>query len=102
MTSDPSAMSDMITDLIQKFVLDDKRNRMPADENLLIFDEPLVQFADGDDPLFTELKTIIDTSHLTPREALVLACDGKADELPEKVSVISWILPITEKTRESN
>ena len=35
---------------------------MPASEKDFIFDEPLVQFADGDDPIFSEYKKIIGES----------------------------------------
>jgi epoxyqueuosine reductase QueG len=39
--------------------------------------------------------------HFTPREALAAAYNKKPEDLPEKLSVISWILPIAEKTRQS-
>ncbi len=70
-----------------------------------IFDEPLVGFADGDDPLFSEFKRIIGPGHLTPREVLERTLESfssaRAHEI-EHVSVICWVLPITERTRESN
>jgi epoxyqueuosine reductase QueG len=75
---------------------------MPGEADTPIFDEPLVGFADGNDPLFQEFKTIIGPNHLTPREALVLACNKQPEEDGKLVSVVSWILPITKKTRESN
>ena len=87
---------------IKSFALESPGNRMPTPDNDIIFDEPLVQFADGDDPIFTEYKTIIDPTHLTPREALAKAYDKDPENLPQKLSVISWILPITEKTRIAN
>jgi epoxyqueuosine reductase len=67
-----------------------------------MWDEPLVSFADGDDPLFTEYKTIIAPEHLTPREALAKAYHKSIEDLPARLSVVSWILPAMEKTRESN
>jgi epoxyqueuosine reductase len=77
-------------------------NRMPGANDDFIFDEPLVQFADGNDPIFMEYKRIIDSSHLTPHEALARAYGKSPDDLPAHLSVISWILPITDKTRASN
>ena len=80
-------------------------NRLRAFGGTPIFDEPLVGFADGDDPIFTEYKTIIGDFHLTPREALTghltetLGMDRP--ELPT-VSVVSWVLPIARETRLSN
>ncbi len=53
-------------------------------------------------PFFTEYKTIIGASHLTPREALAQAYNKNPEDMPARLSVISWILPITEKTRQSN
>ena len=96
------APADLIIGEIRSFALNSPLNRMPASEKDFIFDEPLVQFADGDDPIFTEYKRIIGETHLTPREALAQICGKTPDELPERLSVISWILPITEKTRRSN
>ena len=77
-------------------------NRLPNMDNQVIFDEPLVQFADGDDLIFAEYKTIIAPIHLTPREALAEACNKSPGDIPARLSVISWVLPITSKIRESN
>jgi epoxyqueuosine reductase len=94
--------TDSIISEIRRFTLGSPQNRMPGSDSNMIFDEPLVQFADGDDILFGEYKKIISPEHMTPREALAKAYDRNADDLPERLSVISWILPITEKTRISN
>jgi epoxyqueuosine reductase len=87
---------------IKSFVKDSTLNRIPTSEQDSIFDEPLVQFADGDDTIFTDYKRIIGETHLTPREALTLISGKAPEELPGRLSAISWILPITEKTRVSN
>lgn len=94
--------AESITKEIKSFTRGSRLNRMPTNDNDVIFDEPLVQFADGDDPIFTEYKTIIGATHLTPREALAKACDKNPEDMPPHLSVISWILPITDKTRKSN
>lgn len=94
--------ADLIIKQIRDFAATSPANRMPGEENSFIFDTPLVKFADGDAPIFTEYKSIIGNDHLTPPEAMALAYERKPDAPPDKVSVISWILPITEKTRESN
>ena len=95
-------MAQFIAEKIKAFTHASPINRMPASDNDPIFDEPLVQFADGDDPIFTEYKTIIAPGHLTPREALAETGSESPENLPARLSVISWILPITGKTRESN
>jgi epoxyqueuosine reductase len=90
-----------ITEAIKTFARSSPANRLP-DTGDPIFEEPLVRFASGDDPLFTEYKTIIAPDHLTPREALAKAYQKNPEVLPAKLSVISWILPIAAKTRQSN
>ncbi|MCL0069232.1 hypothetical protein M1N85_00750 [Dehalococcoidia bacterium] len=87
---------------IKAFAHTSPLNRMPFIEDYIIFDEPLVKLADGDDPIFAEYKTVIAPSHLTPGEALVKAYRKSPEDMPERLSVVSWILPITDKTRKSN
>jgi len=87
---------------IGDFVRTSALNRMPDDASQVIFDEPLVQYADASDVLFTQFKTIIAPVHLTPREALALAVGKKPEDLPDSLSVISWILSVAQKTRKSN
>lgn len=91
-----------IQEAIKAFIRNSPLNRLPTSGQDFIFDEPLVQFADGDDPIFLEYRSVIDPSHLTPREALAKACNKSPDDMPAHLSVISWILPITSKTRQSN
>jgi len=92
----------LLIEEIKSFVQSSSPNHMPDSPQEFIFDEPLVHFADGDDPIFLEYKTIIAPTHLTPREALAKAFNQSPQALPARLSVISWILPITEKTRHSN
>ncbi len=87
---------------IKAFASTSPLNRLSFIEDHIIFDEPLVKFADGDDPIFAEYKAIIAPTHLTPREALAEAYSKSPEDMPERLSVISWILPITDKTRKSN
>ncbi|MDD5127086.1 MAG: hypothetical protein PHR43_03155 [Dehalococcoidales bacterium] len=92
----------LIIESIETFVRDSPLNRLPPDQCLPIFDTPIVQFADGDDPIFTEYKTIIGKAHLTPREALASAFDSKPGTIAPHTSVISWILPISRQIRQTN
>lgn len=85
----------LIEDYVKKMARESEKNRLHLLDNSPIFEEPVVGFASGDDPLFSQYKTIIGEFHMTPREILEKAT-GKT---PEKVSVISWILPIAEKTK---
>ncbi|MFH1650486.1 MAG: epoxyqueuosine reductase [Chloroflexota bacterium] len=85
---------------IREFASSSPLNRLSLLDNKVIFDEPLVRYADGDDPIFRDYKDIIDPTHLTPRELMSAAFPG--EPTPEHVSVVSWILPVTARTRESN
>jgi epoxyqueuosine reductase len=98
----PEETATFIKEKISALVRHSPLNRLPDNSDDFIFDEPLVQFADGDDPIFSEYKKIIDASHFTPREALARVFAKSPGDLPARLSVISWILPITDKTRASN
>jgi epoxyqueuosine reductase QueG len=96
------SLADSIVKEIKAFVAQNQLNKMPTADTLLMYDEPLVQFADAADPLFSEYKKVIGPEHLTPREALALVENKDPAALPAHLSVISYILPISEATRKSN
>ena len=95
-------MAQLIESEIKSFVRNSPLNHMPGDESQPIFDEPLVEFADGNDELFEQFKSIIGPTHLTPREALVLTYNKQPEDDGKLISVISWVLPVTAQTRQSN
>jgi epoxyqueuosine reductase len=84
---------------ITKFVQDSPANRRKVDRRKY-WETPLVGFGSGDDPLFKQYKKIIGKFHFTPKEIFDLTFGG--GETPRKLSVISWILPVSEDIRESN
>jgi len=69
-----------------------------------IFDDPLVGFVSGDDPIFQEYKKIIGPHHFTPYE--IMAWQAEKNGLPapdaKDLSVVSFVMPISEKTRNDN
>lgn len=87
---------------IKEFVRTSLANRLSFMNDYIMWDTPLVKFAEGDDHIFTEYKTIIAPTHLTPREALAKAYNKDPEDMPARLSVISWILPAPEDTRKSN
>ena len=93
-----------ITALITDFVNTSPLNLAPSTREWRIFGEPLVRFAAGDDPLFTQYKEIIDEQHMTPQEAVAqswqVGQSGAA--VPEKLSIISYILPVAAPVRIAN
>ncbi len=91
-------MERTVADEIRRFVNESPANRFPQGERRY-FDEPLVGFAAAGDPLFADYKGIIGSFHLTPAELTeqTPGCEGV-----RAATVISWVLPVTQSTRESN
>ena len=82
---------------IFKFLQVSATNRRKIDGGKY-WDKPLVGFASGEDPLFKQYKKIIGKFHLTPQEMFELEF-GKSQT---PLSVVSWILPMSEDIRKSN
>lgn len=93
-----------VTSEIRRFVLEDEDNRMTGVDNSPFFDEPLVGFASGGDPIFMEFKEIIGDFHRTPQEVMASYCENIGRNAPgaNEIGVISFVLPISEATREEN
>lgn len=90
-----------ISEAVKSFTRTSPANRLPGSKEP-IFDEPLVGFAAGDDPLFDEYRRIIAPTHLTPHQALAQAYGIRPDDLLTEISAISWILPVSAETRRAN
>jgi epoxyqueuosine reductase QueG len=96
----------VLEQVIKNFIHENLQNRRTQLDNGSYWEEPLVGFASGTDPLFFQFKSFIGSFHLTPREIIAGVLKEKDRELllPEvdQISVISWILPAAEDTRKSN
>jgi epoxyqueuosine reductase len=90
---------------VEALVRESPDNRLQHLDGSPIFDAPLFGVADGDDPLFTNYKTIIGPYHLTPREVMEYALTDAPDTphpTTELLRVFTWVLPVSEPTRRSN
>lgn len=69
-----------------------------------IFDEPLVGFVRGDDPIFRRLKEIIGPHHFTPFEIMKWQAENNGVEppAPDEISVVSFVMPLTKNTKKDN
>ena len=69
-----------------------------------VFEEPLVGFVRGDDPIFADLKRIIGPHHLTPVEIMAWQAGNNGVSAPAAgdLSVVSFVMPITKKTKDEN
>lgn len=89
---------------IKKFVREDPRNRLERLDGSPIFEEPLVGFVGGSDPIFQQFKEAIGEFHLSPFEVMEKVATARGIPVPpeEALGVISYILPISEQTRREN
>ena len=98
--------NEVLEHLVKSFVKTTDLNQRTQIDHGIYFDEPLVGFASGNDPLFFEYKNIIGPFHSTPREIILSALREKGKGLllsnADRISVISWVLPAHEDIRKSN
>ena len=96
----------VLEQLIKNFIHMSEQNRRTQLDQGIYWEEPLVGFASGMNPLFFEYKNLIGSFHLTPREIISAALKERERSLLfneiEQISVISWVLPTAEDTRKSN
>ncbi len=84
-----------ITSIIRDYTATSPSNSLRNETKEKAWDEPMVGFCRGDDPIFQSYKDRVGPFHWTPLEIFQLAfpdVQAKAEEL----TVISWILPHTE------
>ena len=94
---------EFLEEQIKRFVAESEANRLTMIDDSPMFDEPLIGFVDGDDPIFTDYKTIIGEFHWRPRDLLEqCARDESYEGNLEDISVICWIIPIVRETIKSN
>ena len=91
----------MLVTAIKTFVAESPLNRLKDIDGSPMWEEPLVGFADGDDPLYALYKTVVGDFHLMPR-AVLAAHPRSAGAQMAHVAVVSWILPAAAETRRSN
>lgn len=95
----------VIEEAIKQFVRESSANRLQSFGDAPIFEEPLIGFAAGDDPLFDEYKQVVHAEHFTPREILarhVRETLNNEGPLPDTASVVSFVLPANRETLRSN
>ena len=96
--SDPAAW---IKTVIQKFIENSPENTLKNQENDKAFENPLVGFSSGDDPLYDSFKEYVGPFHWTPYEIFTRTFPTLRVD-PDELTVISWILPQTEVTKKDN
>lgn len=87
-----------VSRLILDFTAKSTLNRLEEFNGDPIFEEPLVGFARGDDPLFELFRSVVHPEHLLPMGVMSQVLGRE----PEAVTVVSFVLPVHEETRKAN
>jgi epoxyqueuosine reductase len=87
-----------IQSFIVNFTAKSPNNSIRNSANEKAWDEPLVGFSRGEDPLYQYLKEDIGRFYWTPIEIFQLAFP-KTTVTPDELTVVSWVLPHTESIK---
>ncbi|HMK37361.1 MAG TPA: epoxyqueuosine reductase [Desulfomonilaceae bacterium] len=90
-----------LRELIEDFVTNSPENSLKMDPDEKAWDEVLVSFSSGADPLYEAYKDLVGETHWTPLEAFSIRFSD-ARVSPADLTVISWILPQRETTKADN
>ena len=93
--------ADGITDLIREFIATSPLNRMRNQTEEPAWDDVLVGFASGADPIWQQYKEYIGPFHWTPWEVFAQHCP-QASAGASELTVIVWVLPQREAVRKAN
>ena len=90
-----------VEDMILDFANRPEENTLKNGKNEKAWEDPLVGFSSGDDPLYQAYKEVVGSFHWTPAEAFSQAFPSSKVPL-ENLTVISWVLPQTRTTKSEN
>jgi epoxyqueuosine reductase QueG len=87
--------------IIRDFVNQTPENTLRNQQNEKAWEDPLIGFSRGDDPLYLEIKELIGNFYWTPIEIFTRTFPEIAVR-PDQLTVISWVLPQTEAAKRDN
>lgn len=90
-----------LQDIILDFIQNSPENTLQGPFDEKAFENPLVGFSRGDDPLYEDYKMHVSAYHWTPHEIFTQTFPG-LDVKAAELSVISWVLPQTTATKKDN
>lgn len=93
--------AEWIESIISEYIAGSPENTLQNPENDKAFENPLIGFSKGDDPLYEASRTFVGSFHWTPEDIFTMTFPGLKIG-PGDLSVISWILPQTEATKADN
>jgi epoxyqueuosine reductase QueG len=90
-----------IRGVVQGFLDQSPENSLKGAPEEKAWEDALVGFARGDDPIFEAFKEHVGPFHWTPEEIFHQAFPGHVVR-PEELTVIAWVLPQREATKADN
>ena len=93
-----SELTLLLENSIKSFCSSMDENSFGRDSEERLWDEPIIGYSRGDDPLFNKIKKDIGQFYWTPIEIFTKTFP-KVKVSPEKLTVITWILPQTKATK---
>ncbi|UCG11974.1 MAG: epoxyqueuosine reductase [Deltaproteobacteria bacterium] len=101
MTIGTGAPEVWVTGIVTDFVSTSPLNTLALLGGEVAWESPLVGFSRGDDPIYSEYKLHIGDFYWTPLEIFQLTFPN-VETKAEDLTVISWILPQTQTTKDEN
>lgn len=100
-TKNPDNPAAWLEGIIQDFLRHSPENTLQNEAHEKAFENSLVGFSRGDDPLYDAYKDHVGPFYLTPWEIFAITFRDLSVK-PEELTIISWILPQTEATKADN
>lgn len=90
-----------IEDVFADFIACSPKNLMRDNDGEHIYNEALIGFSSGADPIYESYKEYVGQFHFTPAEIFNLTFP-EAPATPDELTVISWVLPQSLETKQDN
>ena len=90
-----------VREVIADLLADPKVNTLQNAAQERAWEDPLVGFALGDDPVWTQFKDVVGSFHWLPEEIFCQSFPD-LDASAQDLTVVSWVLPQTEQVKAHN
>lgn len=90
-----------LSNIVSEFLKDSPENSLKMEPDEKAWDEVLVGFSSGADPLYEAYKDLVGEYHWTPLEIFSIKFPDVVVS-PDDLTVISWVLPQREPTKADN
>jgi epoxyqueuosine reductase len=97
----PPDLAKWMDGVICAFISQSPQNTLQDENHEKAWDDTLVGFSGGDDPLYEDYKEHVGPFHWTPWE-IFSQTFPEINVTPKDLTVISWILPQTEAAKSDN